>query len=398
MNLTPVDIATEVVLAQKIELGVEKLSFTKAYRRVLAEPLKADRDFPPFDRVTMDGIAIHWQSYENGQRKFKIATSQMAGEEQKSLADLNECIEVMTGASLPENADTVVRYEDINMKDGFAEIEIETVKQRQNIHQRAEDRKQGEVIVQAKTVINAPEMAIAASIGAAELLVKKLPRVAIITSGDELVGVEQTPAPHQIRTSNIYCIATMLRNYEIEADFLHIVDDLQETENVVKAAMQQYDVLILSGGVSKGKKDFIPVALENLGVQKLFHRIQQQPGKPFWFGRKENTLVFALPGNPVSSFLCARRYFIPWLRQNIGLEPLDYIEAKLAEDFESKSKLSYFLQVKLFQDKASMMAKPIIGHGSGDFANLVDTDGFMELPAFEKQVFRAGEIYKVWRF
>lgn len=397
MNLTPVAIATEIVLAQNQDFGTEKVAFEKAQGRVLAESLVADRDFPPFDRVTMDGIAINWQSYAEGQRIFSITAMQAAGDAKKTLTNLQECIEIMTGASLPENTDSVIRYEDLSIENGFAKINS-IVKKGQNIHKKGEDRLQNSIIVEAGKVLRSTEIAVAASIGASQITVKKLPKVLIITSGDELVEVDAEPLAHQIRSSNIYCIAILLKDYQLNADFLHITDNLAETEKAISKALEKYDVLILSGGVSKGKKDFIPEALAKNGVEKLFHRLQQQPGKPFWFGRKANKLVFALPGNPVSSFLCARRYFIPWLRKSLGIEPLNFDYAQLSEDFVIKSNLSYFLQVKLFQDKATIMAQPIMGHGSGDLANLVETDAFMELPAFERQEFKKGEVFRVWKF
>ena len=156
-------------------------------------------------------------------------------------------------------------------------------------------------------------------------------------------------------------------------------------------------MLILCGGVSQGKKDFIPKALQAEGVEKKFHKLSQQPGKPFWFGRKGNNVVFALPGNPVSSFMCARRYFIPWLRKSLGLSPMDNMYAALSENYIYTSPLTYFLQVQLFQEEATLMARPITGHGSGDFANLVHTQGFLELPK-EQNEFHKGDVFPLWRY
>ncbi|MDF7822344.1 molybdopterin molybdotransferase MoeA [Runella sp. MFBS21] len=396
MKLTSVIEATNIILANTIDFGNESIPFEKAHRRVLAQDLIADRDFPPFDRVTMDGIAIRWESYENGQRDFRIESTQTAGEAQHTLSDPDACIEVMTGSILPINTDTVVKYEDLDMRDKIAYLTT-SLKKGQNVHYKGEDRVVGKPIVCTNTLLGPPEIAIAASVGASEVTVKKLPSVVIITSGDELVPVWQEPLPHQIRSSNVYCIADLLKFYQIEADFIHIPDNLTQTQATIGQALLQYDVLILCGGVSQGKKDFIPKALEAEGVKKYFHKVSQQPGKPFWFGTKDTKTVFALPGNPVSSFLCARRYFIPWLRQCLGLPALDNIYVALAEDYSYSSQLTYFLQVKIFQNDATLMAKPITGHGSGDFANLADTQGFIELP-FEKKLFLKGEIFPLWRY
>ena len=397
MELIPVDTATKLILEQQHLLGNEFVSLQNAHNRTLAQPLVADRDFPPFDRVTMDGIALLFASYLAGQRIFKIQGLHSAGDSQTTLYNPTECLEVMTGAILPLGTDTVVRYEDIVIENGLAEIK-EPLKFAQNIHKQGEDRKKGAMIVPENKQLRSPEIAVAASIGAVEVYVKKLPRVAIITSGDELVSVATVPLPHQLRTSNVYAIAALLQPYGIEVTMLHIPDDLETTQRVIADALLAFDTLLLSGGVSKGKKDFIPEALRINGVEQLFHRVAQTPGKPFWFGRKDNCVIFALPGNPVSSFMCARRYFIPWLRQTIGLQPFDYQEAILSEDFFFKSPLTYFLQVKLQQKNATLYALPLVGHGSGDFANLVDADGFLELPEGDCRNFKKGEIFRVWRF
>ncbi|MBB3840595.1 molybdopterin molybdotransferase [Runella defluvii] len=396
MELTSVNDATRIILENTLDYGTKAVAFTDAYRRVLAEPLVADRDFPPFDRVTMDGIAIQWQSYQNGQRTFRIESTQTAGDVQHTLQDPAACIEVMTGASLPINTDTVIKYEDVTIDNGVAQLTF-AVREKQNVHFRGEDRVAGSAIVPAGTLLGPAEIAIAASVGATEVMVKKLPSVVIITSGDELVPVEATPLPHQIRSSNVHCIATLLKPYQIEVDFIHIPDDLATTQQAIQQALQQYDVLILCGGVSQGKKDFIPKALQAEGVQKYFHKLSQQPGKPFWFGRKDRNVVFALPGNPVSSFLCARRYFIPWLRQSLGLVAFDHTYAALSTDYVYTSPLTYFLQVQLYQENATLMARPVMGHGSGDFANLVENQGFLELPK-EQTEFKKGDIFPLWRY
>lgn len=396
MDLTSVNDATRIILENTLDYGTETVAFTDAYRRVLAEPLVADRDFPPFDRVTMDGIAIQWQSFQNGQRTFRIESTQTAGDVQHTLQDATACIEVMTGASLPIHTDTVIKYEDITIENGVAQLKF-TVREKQNVHFRGEDRMAGAAIVPAGTFLGPPEIAIAASVGTTEVMVKKLPSVVIITSGDELVPVEATPLPHQIRSSNVHCIATLLKPYQIEVDFIHIPDDLATTQQAIQKALQQYDVLILCGGVSQGKKDFIPKALQAEDVQKYFHKLSQQPGKPFWFGRKGRNVVFALPGNPVSSFLCARRYFIPWLRQSLGLPALDNTYAVLDQNYTYTSNLTYFLQVQIYQEKAILMAHPVTGHGSGDFANLTENQGFLELPS-EQNEFKKGDIFPLWRY
>jgi molybdopterin molybdotransferase len=396
-NLISVEKAIQIILNQRVDFGTELVNIDAAFGRIVAEPLLADRDFPPFDRVTMDGIAINFQPFSDGQRAFTIEATQTAGEPQLALQNQSNCIEVMTGASLPVGTDTVIRYEDFKIENGLATINTE-IRAKQNVHRKGEDHYKNGLLIPENTLLRSPELAVAATIGKDKLLVRKLPKVAVITSGDELVNVDETPLPHQIRHSNSYSIAALLQPYSISPTHFHIADNFEETKSQLKSALENFDVLILSGGVSMGKKDFIPDALAALGVEKLFHKLAQRPGKPFWFGKSGEKTVFALPGNPVSTFVCVRRYFIPWLRQNIGLEAMNFSYAKLKEEITFKPNLAYFLQVKVTIDEyAIQWATPVRGNGSGDFVNLSYANGFIELPS-NKVVFAQGDIYRIWLF
>ena len=248
-------------------------------------------------------------------------------------------------------------------------------------------------------VITPVIISIAASIGKTKLLVKKLPRVVIISSGDELVDVNETPNPYQIRRSNSYIIKPALEKYKLNADVLHIPDNLEITKQNISESLQNYDVIILSGGISMGKFDYIPTALEELAVEKLFHKVQQRPGKPFWFGRHKNgVVIFALPGNPVSTFMCFTRYVMPWLKTCMGMPYTGSRYAILTGDFSFSPSLQYFLQVKLnMEPNGTLTATPFEGNGSGDFANLSEADAFMELP-LERNNFTKGEVFPIWPF
>lgn len=391
--------ATKIVLENRIDLSIESVKLENAIGRQLREDLIADRDFPPFHRVAMDGIAIRFADFENGQRTFPIVGVQAAGSPQLSVTESSVCAEVMTGAMLPKGVDTVIRYEDILIENNKATIQIDNIAFGKNIHKKGTDRVEGDILVKAGKIISSAEIGVAATVGKAELKVTKMPKVAIISTGDELVNVNENPEAYQIRSSNVYTISSLLQQHQIQAKLFHIVDNQQATINKIKILLNDFDVLILSGGVSKGKFDYIPAALETLKVEKLFHRVRQKPGKPFWFGKNANNkVVFALPGNPASSFMCTNRYFLPWLRASMNLEPFQYQYVALAEDFKFKANLQYFLQVKLTcKTNGQVTAKPIAGRGSGDLANLADVDGFMELPA-EKMEFKKGEIYPFIRF
>ncbi|MEO1262417.1 MAG: molybdopterin molybdotransferase MoeA [Bacteroidota bacterium] len=388
-----VEQATQIILSHTIGLGEEIISMPESTGRILQEDLIADRDFPPFHRVSMDGIAFQFDHFAAGNRSFKIEGLQAAGVPQMTLDNPINCLEVMTGAVLPNGADTVVRYEDVLIENGMATIQIEQVKEGQNVHKRGTDRAAGEIIVRRGNLISPAEIGVAATIGKPQVKVLKMPKVAIISTGDELVDIEEKPLPHQIRKSNVHNLASAVRQWGVPANLFHLPDEKQAIKEVLSTVLENHEALILSGGVSAGKLDFIPVVLEELKVEKLFHKVAQRPGKPFWFGKSEAAVVFAFPGNPVSSFMCLNRYFRPWLRASLGLAPFEKKYALLGKDFNFKPALTYFLQVRIeFADDGRLRAMPIEGKGSGDLANLVDADAFMELPNGRDQ-FSEGEVF-----
>jgi len=397
--MTTVNEAEKLILAQLKDYGTESLPFEQTPGRVLAEPIKADRDLPPFNRVTMDGIAISYQAIANGINTFRIKATQAAGDEPSAINEQNECIEIMTGAVLPASVDTVIRYEDVDINEGLASLKTADIKQGQNLHLQGADKKQGDTLALAGQMITAAIISLAASVGKTELLVKKMPRVVIISSGDELVPVNQTPSLYQIRTSNSYTIKAVLQQYALQPDIIHIPDDPETTRQQIQHCLQNYDVLLLSGGISMGKFDYIPQALEDSAVEKVFHKVAQRPGKPFWFGRHGNgAVVFAFPGNPVATFMCVHKYFLNWLRAVLGLAEQPPLYAVLDKDFKFLPALQYFLQVKLQSNPhGQFIALPIEGNGSGDFANLADTDAFLELP-LERSDFKKGAVFKVLKF
>lgn len=393
--------AKQIVFSNLYKSSIIEVDIKEAVGEVLMEEVLADRDFPPFDRVTMDGIVINYEAFEKGNRSFAIESVQAAGMPQNTLKDISGCIEIMTGAVRPENSDTVIRYEDIEFTEVNG-IRIATligddvVKSKgQNVHKKGTDRKASSVLIRKGVLISPAEVAVMATVGRSTIKVAKKPRVAIISSGDELVDVNETPAAHQIRKSNSYALYTAVTALKVAAEMFHLKDNKQEIYNELKLILSEFDVLILSGGVSKGKFDFIPAVLTELNVNKLFHKVKQRPGKPFFFGvAAGNKTIFALPGNPVSTFSGFYHYIKPWLMQSLGMVITgEVLKARLTDAFNFKPNLSYFLQVKVSTDSSGeLLAFPIVGKGSGDFANLLEADGFLELP-YDKLVFEKGEAY-----
>jgi len=385
--------ALKIIEGNKASYKSKSVSILDAGGEFLAEDLIADRDFPPYDRVTMDGIAIDYTAYESGCLSFPIQEIAPAGAPQKTLKDRKACVEIMTGAILPQNADTIIRYEEVDIDEGRAKFIGEAVKKQQNIHFKGEDISKGELIKKAGERISSAEINVGASIGKEEILVADLPRTVIISTGDELVDVSEKPEAHQIRRSNVYGIKNTLKEWGIPSDLKHLADDKEELESEIASLLTDYDLLIMTGGVSKGKFDYLPDVLKKLGVAKLFHKIKQRPGKPFWFGKKDDsTHVFALPGNPVSSFVCLYAYVRHWLLKSLAIAE-DKVYAVLDEDIEFKPDLVYFIQAKVKSNTDGMLtATPIFGNGSGDFVNLVHADGFLILPQ-GKNIFMKGEVY-----
>ncbi|GAB4016443.1 molybdopterin molybdotransferase MoeA [Spirosoma koreense] len=380
----------------RLTLPAETVPLTEAQGRVLRRPVVADRDFPPFDRVAMDGIGIRFADYAAGQRSFRIAGTQYAGQAQQTLSEPTACLEVMTGAMLPLGIDTVVRYEDVSMANGQATVTIEDIEAGQHIHPRATDRRAGDELLPVGTRLGPSELAVAASVGQTSLTVTALPRVALISTGNELVDVGDAPLPYQIRRSNTYMLRAALQSLNITATLHHIVDDETILADRLATLLADHDLLILSGGVSAGKADFVPNVLAQLGVQKRFHKIDQRPGKPLWFGTTADKTVFALPGNPVSTILCAYRYVLPYLRTSLGLAPTPAQYAQLATPVTFRPALTYFLPVALSSaPDGRTMAHPLPGSGSADFANLLDASAFMELPP-DRSEFNPGEAFPVW--
>src|SRR5690606_15169055 len=259
------------------------------------------------------------------------------------------------------------------------------------IEAEGSDRKMGDGHLKTNTKISAAEIGILASVGKASVLVKKLPKIAIISTGNELVDITENPLSHQIRKSNTYTLYGALSEEGIVPKEFHLADNKEAIREKLSLILNDFDVLLISGGVSKGKYDFIPEVLEELGVVKVFHQVLQRPGKPFLFGiyKEMGSVVFSFPGNPVSTFANYLVYFKDWLKCSLGL-PNQKIHVILEEDFTLKGDLTLLLKVKIRNAEGKMMAALVKENGSGDFASLAQTDGFIILDP-EKGIYKAGQ-------
>jgi molybdopterin molybdotransferase len=375
-------------------LPIEEIPFLGSAGRVLREPILADREVPPFDRVMMDGIAFSHRSWAAGNRRFKVAGVHPAGEPARVLPHEDACFEIMTGAVLLEGCDCVVPYEEISITEGYAEVVTNFLPEAGKfIHRRGSDHPRGDPLVEAGRRLTAREIACAAACGYAKIKVTQQPRVTLVSTGDELVDFDQPVKPHEIRSSNAYALLAALSAMGIpDARNRHLRDDRDALENSLREILDSSEVVILSGGISKGKFDFVPEILAKLGVERLFHGVSQRPGKPFWYGVRENgATVFALPGNPLSTVVCFHRYVAPAIERMLGLGEPPEVFATLAEGFHFKPPLTLFLPVLAeFQRDGHLSAEPQPANNSGDYAAIVPTDGFVELPGESQTEFAAG--------
>lgn len=399
MKMVTVEEAEEIIQSKTIQLDSEQVQLTHSLGRVLDEDIITDRDLPPFNRATMDGIAVNYSNADKPPHKYTITGTQAAGQQPITISRRNECVEIMTGAALSPSVNTVIPYENISISKNIAKVKLTSIKKGQNIHKKGSDKRIGDIIAAAHQLITPSVIGVCASVGKTSVQVKKLPRVIVISTGDELIDMNMTPSSYQLRKSNSITISSILKLYGIQSDIQHLQDDTEQIRKNLEHIIKNYDVILLSGGVSMGKFDYIPKILEDLGVDQHFHTVRQRPGKPFWFGSyRKSITVFAFPGNPISTFMCMHRYFLPWLKMSLRLAPQPHRYAALNKNITFPLPLQYFMQVKLKANRhGQLIAQPSEGNGSGDFANLVITDAFLELPQ-NRNIFKKGETFKVWPY
>jgi molybdopterin molybdotransferase len=374
--------ADAAIQAHAPSLPAEPRALAALAGAVLREPIHATRDQPPFDRVTMDGIAFSYAAYAAGRRRFRIAGTQAAGAPPATLEDPTACFEVMTGAMTPHGCDCVVPVEKLSIADGVAELlDSAAPSPGGNIHARGIDCPQGRLLLSAGTQLGPTEIAVIASTGAPSAIVSRDPRIAVISTGDELVEPGQPAREWQVHRSNAFgVLAALVRRGFQQVSQHHLPDDLEVLRERLRALLEENDVLIMSGGVSMGRFDLVPQVLQELGIANVFHKIAQRPGKPMWFGvGAGGKCVYALPGNPVSTLVCLARYVYAGLAGAQGgqLQPQ---QVRLATDFEVKPALTYFLPVAIVHESGAALAQPRPTQGSGDFTSLIGTHGFVELP------------------
>ena len=353
---------------------IEKVSWQNSMTRILAEDIVADHDFPPFNRVMMDGFAFRYNDWLNGKRSFKIQGFIGAGDNPEHLTP-GECIEIMTGASLPHCFDCVIPNEKIILGDDEICIPEDHVPiLNHHVHIKGTDYQKGTVLIAKGTQITALHIAVITSCGYSEVSVYQLPKIAIVSTGDELVAIDETPLPYQIRMSNGHALQMLLQSYSREISVFHWKDNFDEM-SLHMDDLHEFDILVFTGGVSKGKKDYMPQIWENAGFTKRIHGIQQKPGKPIWVGHNENQILFGLPGNPVSALTCAIVYVLPWIRKNIG-QSIAAERIEIIAPYPTNEKLDLLLPVVYTHDHWEILKN----NGSGDLIGFSNAQGIVRVP------------------
>jgi len=371
--VTPADASQRILKAVR-PLGEETVPLARAIGRVLREPLVADRPQPPFRRATMDGIAF--ASATLAGPRVRLAGLHAAGDPPPRPLAPGEAWEIMTGAAVPGDCDTLVPYEEVAIANGHAEITA-AFSPGQCIHDSGSDARTGDRLVSPGATLGPLELAIAASIGRETLAVSKRPAITVITTGDEVIPVAASPEPWQIRRSNGPMLeALLLRAGFDRVTLRHAPDDEAALAALIDEALANSDLLLLCGGISKGKRDHVRPVLEARLGAPAFHGVWQRPGKPlaFWPGE---TPVFALPGNPVSVLATFTRYVRPALELLQGTDPAPAAAVPLARPLKPLPKLTWLLPARL---DARGRAIPMPPQNSGDFISIAGATHLLEIP------------------
>jgi molybdopterin molybdotransferase len=399
------DEALESVLGHATDLtapATERVPLLDCGNRVLAEAVRADRDQPPFDRSTRDGFAV--RASEFGDDALRIAGQVRAGEQwQGGALEDGSAIEIMTGAPIPEGADAVVMVEHVErIGQTIRRLRERTIRGGENIVPRGSEARMGETVLPAGALIHGAEIALAAACGASVLAVFRKPRVAIVATGDELVEIEATPGPQQIRNSNSYGLAALVTEAGGEAVRLPIARDHRpELEQIIRSA-RSCELMLLSGGVSMGEYDLVEEVLQSLGAEFFFTGVRMQPGKPVVFGLLPAAdgfpaqFFFGLPGNPVSTQVTFHCFVEPMLRAMGGCAAFGprFAQATLEEEAAGKPGLMQILPARLTPDRVRPSVKLVPWQGSGDLAANARANCYAVLPP-ENERFAAGDVITI---
>lgn len=373
--------ALELILNEAHGFGSEILPLEQSLGRILNETVFSDRDYPPFNRASMDGIALEYDEKLDISQHFTIFDTIFAGKSCELALEKNQCFKIMTGAAVPETANCVVRNEDCKFDGDKVYITIPPTKKFQNISRKGEDCKKEQVLIEKNQLITPQLMGLLATIGKSTISVCAKPTLSLVSTGDELIHFSEMPSEVQIRDSNSVYLNSFLQHFPVNIHFkAHVKDEPSEMLSVFEKALKS-DITIISGGVSAGDADFVPNLLSQLGAQKVFHKVAIKPGKPLWFGKTDkNQIVFALPGNPVSVQIASKLFIEPFLRKCFGIPQLSWLRLPFHGERQKKGNLDEFFPAKIINIGKSVIS-PLKINGSGDIAATYLSDGLFWHPA-----------------
>ncbi|HOU01866.1 MAG TPA: molybdopterin molybdotransferase MoeA [Bacteroidales bacterium] len=382
--------ALSIVMASDRSVGTEKIPFTRALGRVIASDALSDIDMPSFDKSSMDGFAVRKADMH---LDLEVIETIPAGKSPKKKIGKGQCSRIMTGAMVPEGADRVVMVEDTEtLSTGL--IRIKNPFSKDNISFRGEDVKKGDIVLRQGRMIKPEDIAVLASTGNTSVVVSRMPEMGVISTGSELIEPNAIPAGSQVRDSNSYQLMAQIERAGASGKYYGIVkDDEEETLSVVRKAIDENDIVILTGGVSMGDFDFVPSVFRKAGVKIQFDRIAVQPGKPTTFGIHPDAFVFGLPGNPVSSFMQFELLVRPLIYKMMGFNwnPLP-IKLPLREKYiRRSSERMGLIPVAITEDN---MVVPVEFHGSAHISAIPFADGIIMIPA-GKDTLEKGEFVSV---
>jgi molybdopterin molybdotransferase len=356
--------ALQLINVHAGSFGRERIALDDADGRVLAESVFADRDYPPFNRAAMDGFAFRSSDWESGRRDYRIQETLYAGQINEAELAPGACYKVMTGAAVPPWADVLVHREEA-LEYGMGTLLLpDKIKPYQNIVQKGEDIRSNEIVVPAQTACDPSLIGLLAGVGKKTLMVERMPRVALFTTGNEIVPVKEAVSGAQVRNSNKHLLLALLRKWKIRPD---VCEHLPDNKTVLTAALQKvlsHDIVILNGGVSSGDAEMVPQVLKKLGVEQVFHQVAIKPGKEIYFGKlPKGGVVFALPGNPFSCLVTFTLFVEEFLYSSFGLMQPVY-QSTLLEQREKSHSLTEFFPVRI--DAISSGVRPFSINGAGD--------------------------------
>lgn len=387
--LLPYNEALQIMLENASSLQVEKVCFMDSINRVLSEDIFSDVDMPPFNKSAMDGYACRSEDLANELEVIEVIG---AGHSPTKVVGKNQCSKIMTGAKVPEGANTVIVVEAVQeLSNGKIKYRAKTSKS--NICELGEDVKSGDLVISKGTKIKSKHIAVLASVGKVEVEVFRKPKVAVISTGDELVEPIMKPRGSQIRNSNAYQLKAQLKEMGVDAEYVGIaLDNESSTREVVQKAIDfNADIIIASGAVSVGDFDFVPKIVKELGFEFLFHGVATKPGKRTLFGKKDNQFFLGVPGNPVSSFIQFQMLLKPFINRLMGnSDNFKDLEFELDNDFKRKNAKRLSFEPVIIKENKVELANY---NGSADITSLVYADGVMMV---EKDVFEIKKGEKVY--